>query len=174
MDQGYAIVVIQLPQGSSLSRTDAVTGEAAEIIQATPGVRDAVAFAGFSGATFTSSSDAAVVFAGFEPFEERLAQGITSDAIIGNLFGRMQAVEEAFIIAVPPPPVAGVGSAGGFKLQLRDLNSAEMDRVLQAAYAIMGQAAQTPGVTGVFTTFSNSSPQFYLEDRKSIRLNSSH
>src|SRR3546814_2893819 len=86
MDQGYAIVVIQLPQGSSLSRTDAVTREASEIIQATPGVRDAVAFAGFSGATFTSSSDAAVVFAGFEPFEERLAQGITSDAIIGNLF----------------------------------------------------------------------------------------
>src|SRR3546814_11992625 len=74
----------------------------------------------------------------------------------------MQAVEEAFIIAVPPPPVAGVGSAGGFKLQLRDLNSAEMDRVLQAAYAIMGQAAQTPGVTGVFTTFSHSR----LEDRR--------
>src|SRR3546814_7753484 len=70
---------------------------------------------------------------------------------------------EAFIIAVPPPPVAGVGSAGGFKIQLRDLNSAEMDRVLQAAYAIMGQAQQTPGVTGAFTTFSNSSPQFYLE-----------
>src|SRR3546814_7084378 len=93
-------------------------------------------------ATFTSSSDAAVVFAGFEPFEERLAQGITSDAIIGNLFGRMQAVEEAFIIAVPPPPVAGVGRAGGFKLQLRDLNSAEMARVLQAAYAIMGQRSE--------------------------------
>src|SRR3546814_9479730 len=89
MDQGYAIVVIQLPQGSSLSRTDAVTREASEIIQATPGVRDAVAFAGFSGATFTSSSDAAVVFAGFEPFEERLAPGITPDAIIGHLFGRM-------------------------------------------------------------------------------------
>src|SRR3546814_3791994 len=83
----------------------------------------------------------------------------------------MQAVEEAFIIAVPPPPVAGVGSAGGFKLQLRDLNSAEMDRVLQAAYAIMGQAAQTHGVTGVFTTFSNSSPQFYLEiDRRKAKM----
>src|SRR3546814_3702296 len=68
-------------------------------------------------------------------------------------------------------PISGVGSAGGFKLQLRDLNSAEMDRVLQAAYAIMGQAAQTPGVTGVFTTFSNSSPQFYLEiDRRKAQM----
>ena len=171
MDQGYAIVVIQLPQGSSLSRTDAVTREASRIMQETPGVRDAVAFAGFSGATFTNSTDAAVVFAGFEPFEQRLAQGITADSIIGDLFGRMQSIQEAFIIAVPPPPVAGVGSAGGFKLQLRDLNSAEMDRVLQAAYAIMVQAAQTPGVTGVFTTFSNSSPQFYLEiDRRKAQM----
>src|SRR3546814_1980489 len=68
-------------------------------------------------------------------------------------------------------PISGVGSAGGLKLQLRDLNSAEMDRVPQAAYAIMGQAAQTPGVTGVFTTFSNSSPQFYLEiDRRKAQM----
>src|SRR3546814_4311755 len=111
MDQGYAIVVIQLPQGSSLSRTDAVTREASEIIQATPGVRDAVAFAGFSGATFTSSSDASVVFAGFEHFEERIAQGITTDAIIGNLFGRMQAGADAVTIHVPPPPLAVVDSA---------------------------------------------------------------
>src|SRR3546814_7850198 len=56
-------------------------------------------------------------------------------------------------------------------MQLRDLNSAEMDRVLQAAYTIMGTAPQTPGVTGVFTTFSNSSPQFYLEiDRRKAQM----
>jgi len=171
MDQGYAIVVIQLPQGSSLSRTDEVTRRASEIMQSTPGVRDAVAFAGFSGATFTNSTDAAVVFAAFEPFEDRLAQGLSADAIIGDLFGRMQAIEEAFIIAVPPPSVRGVGSAGGFKIQLRDLNSAEMDRVLQAAYAVMGQGNQTPGLTGVFTTFSSSSPQFFLEiDRRKAQM----
>lgn len=171
LDQGYAIVVIQLPDGASLTRTDAVTLEASEIIQSTPGVRDAVAFAGFSGATFTNATNAGVVFAAFRPFEERLAQGLSAEAIIGQLFGRLQAIQEAFIIAVPPPPVAGVGSSGGFKMQLRDLNSAEMDRVLQAAYTIMGTAPQTPGVTGVFTTFSNSSPQFYLEiDRRKAQM----
>ncbi|MPZ11512.1 MAG: multidrug efflux RND transporter permease subunit [Kiloniellaceae bacterium] len=171
LDQGYAIVVIQLPDGASLSRTDKVTLEASEIIQNTPGVRNAVAFAGFSGATFTNATNAGVVFAGFEPFDERLEQGLPAQAIIGQLFGRLQAIEEAFIIAVPPPPVSGVGSSGGFKLQLRDLNSAEMDRILGAAYAIMGQANQTPGLTGVFTTFSNSSPQFYLEiDRRKAQM----
>ena len=170
-DKGYAIVVIQLPEGAALSRTDAVTLEASKIIQDTPGVRDAVAFAGFSGATFTNASNAGVVFAGFEPFEERLAQGLSADAIVGQLFGRLQVIEEAFVIAVPPPPVNGVGSSGGFKLQLRELNSADMDRVLPAAYAIMGQANQTPGLTGVYTTFSASSPQFFLEiDRRKAQM----
>ncbi len=171
MDQGYAIVVIQLPDGASLSRTDKVVLEASQIIQDTPGVLNSVAFAGFSGATFTNATNAGVVFAGFEPFEDRLAAGQPATAIIGDLFGRLQAIEEAFVIAVPPPPVSGVGSSGGFKMQLRDLNSAEMDRVLQAAYAVMGQAGQTPGVTGVFTTFSSSSPQFYLEiDRRKAQM----
>ncbi|WP_193369220.1 efflux RND transporter permease subunit [Pelagibius marinus] len=171
LDQGYAIVVIQLPEGASLARTDKVVQEASQIIQDTPGVRNAVAFAGFSGATFTNATNAGVVFAGFEPFEERLAQGQAAGAIIGQLYGRLQSIREAFVIAVPPPPVRGVGSSGGFKLQLRELNSADMDRVLGAAYAIMGQAAQTPGVTGVYTTFSASSPQFYLDiDRRKARM----
>src|SRR5690606_38505481 len=94
MDQGYAIVVVQLPQGASLARTDEVTRRASDIIQQTPGVRDAVAFAGFSGATFTNSTDSAVVFAGLQPFEDRLAQGLTADAIVGMLFGRLQSIEE--------------------------------------------------------------------------------
>jgi HAE1 family hydrophobic/amphiphilic exporter-1 len=171
MDQGYAIVVIQLPQGASLARTDEVTRRASEIIQDTPGVRNAVAFAGFSGATFTNATDAAVVFAGLEPFEERIAAGQPAGAIIGQLFGRLQAIQEAFVIAVPPPSVRGVGSSGGFKIQLRDLNSAEMDRVLQSAYAVMGQAQQNGKLTGVFTTFNNSSPQFYLEiDRRKAQM----
>jgi len=171
MDQGYVIVVVQLPQGASLARTDAVTREASEIIQSTPGVRDAVAFAGFSGATFTNATDSAVIFGGLQPFEQRIPQGLTDSAIIGQLFGRLQSIEEAFIIAVPPPSVRGVGSSGGFKIQLRDLNSAEMDRVLQAAYAVMGQGNQTPGLTGVFTTFSASSPQFFLEiDRRKAQM----
>ncbi|MEM8663529.1 MAG: efflux RND transporter permease subunit, partial [Pseudomonadota bacterium] len=103
MDQGYAIVVVNLPDGASLSRTDAVTRHASELIMETPGVANAVAFAGFSGATFTNQSNAAVIFAAFDPFEERLAHGGQSaNDIIGSIFGRMQAIQEAFIIAIPP------------------------------------------------------------------------
>jgi HAE1 family hydrophobic/amphiphilic exporter-1 len=171
LDQGYAIVVVQLPDGASLSRTDKVVQQASEIIRNTPGVRDAVAFAGFSGATFTNASNAGVVFAAFDTFEERLAAGQSADQIIGTLFGSLQSIQEAFIIAIPPPPVRGIGNSGGFKMQLQERNSADMRPILALAYEIAGKASQTQGLTGVFTTFSASSPQFFLEiDRDKARM----
>ncbi|MCV3239723.1 efflux RND transporter permease subunit [Mesorhizobium sp. ZC-5] len=171
MDQGYAIVVVQLPDGSSLERTDAVIQRATEIVRATPGVRNAVAFSGFSGATFTNASNAGVIFAPFQPFEERLKNGETADKIIGTLFGSLQGIQEAFIIALPPPPVPGIGNSGGFKMQLQERNSADMRQILALAQQLAGQANQTPGLTGVFTTFSASSPQYYLAiDRDKARI----
>jgi hydrophobic/amphiphilic exporter-1 (mainly G- bacteria), HAE1 family len=171
LDQGYAIVVVQLPDGASLSRTDAVTLRASQIMQETPGVKSAVAFAGFSGATFTNASNAAAIFASFEPFEERLKHGLTANAIIGQLFQRMQAIEEAFIIAIPPPPVRGLGNAGGFRLQVQERTGSEVGRVLAATRELMVRARSNPNLVGVFTTFSASSPQVYLEiDRQKARI----
>jgi len=171
LDQGYAIVVIQLPEGASLSRTDAVVRRASAIIKETPGVRDAVAFAGFSGATFTNSSDAAVIFAGLKPFEERIKAGQPAHQIIGDLFGRLQSIQEAFIIAIPPPPVRGVGNSGGFKLQVQDTAGGGINRLVAATYELMGRARQTPGLAGVFTTFSANSPQIFLEiDRAKAQM----
>ncbi|MET0741768.1 MAG: efflux RND transporter permease subunit, partial [Microvirga sp.] len=171
LDQGYAIVVVQLPDGSALSRTDAVVQRASKIIQETPGVQDAVAFAGFSGATFTNATNSAAIFARFKPFEERVPQGLSADKIIGDLFGRMQPIEEAFIIAIPPPPVRGLGNSGGFRLQLQNRTGDDVRPVLAAAYQIMGQARENPNLTGVFTTFSASSPQIYLEiDRQKASI----
>jgi len=162
-DQGYAIVVVQLPDGASLERTDDVIRQATKIALATPGITNAVAFAGFSGATFTNASNQGVIFTTFEDFEIRAQSGLDANAIVGQLFGRMQALREAFIIAIAPPAVRGVGNGGGFKLQLKENESADMSRVLGSAYAIMGAAAQSDKVERVFTTFSAGSPQVYLE-----------
>ncbi len=171
MDQGYAIVVIQLPEGASLGRTDAVIRKASEIIQNTPGVANAVAFAGFSGATFTNASNAGVIFAPFESFEHRLEAGQSAGSIIGTLFSSLQSIQEAFIIALPPPPVPGIGNSGGFKMMIQERNSADMRPILALAQEIAGRANQTPGLTGVFTTFSASSPQFFLAiDRDKARM----
>jgi HAE1 family hydrophobic/amphiphilic exporter-1 len=162
-DQGYAIVVVQLPDGASLERTDDVMRKASKIALETPGVANAVAFAGFSGATFTNASNQGVIFTPFDSFDDRLKSGLSAQKIVGNLFGRMQGLREAFIIAIAPPSVRGVGNGGGFKLQLKENEGSDMSRVLGSAYAIMGAAAQSNDVMGVFTTFSAGSPQVYLE-----------
>ncbi|MGO4841592.1 efflux RND transporter permease subunit, partial [Rhizobiaceae sp. 2RAB30] len=90
MDQGYAIVVVQLPDSSSLSRTDEVVQRASEIVRQTPGIIHSVAFSGFSGATFTNASNAGVIFATFDSFDNRLPKGLSQDKVIGDLFGRLQ------------------------------------------------------------------------------------
>ncbi|MEL7132113.1 MAG: efflux RND transporter permease subunit, partial [Pseudomonadota bacterium] len=162
-DQGYAIVVVQLPEGSALERTDAVMRQASEIARDVPGITNAVAFAGFSGATFTNASNQGVIFTTFAPFDERLEAGQDINSIIGTLFGRMQVIREAFIIAIAPPAVRGVGTGGGFKMQLQDLETTDMQRTLDTAYALMGASQQSDQVQGLFTTFSTSSPQVFLE-----------
>lgn len=162
-DQGYAIVVVQLPDGASLERTDEVMKQATEVALSTPGVTNAVAFAGFSGATFTNATNQGVIFTTFESFEDRAESGTTAGMIVGQLFGRMQSLREAFIIAIAPPAVSGVGNGGGFKLQLKENESADMSRVLGSAYAIMGASQGSDQVQGLFTTFSASSPQVFLE-----------
>lgn len=120
-------------------------------------------FAGFSGATFTNASNAGVVFTAFKPFAERLKTGDSANKIIGSLYKNLRGVDEAFIIAIPPPPVRGIGNSGGFKMQIMDQDNANMTRVLDVARRMMVAANQTPGLSGVFTTFSESTPEFYLD-----------
>ena len=163
LDQGYAIVVVQLPDSASLARTDAVIQKATEIVLSVPGVTNAVAFSGFSGATFTNASNQGVLFTTFAPFEERTKAQRPAGAIIGELYGRLQSLREAFIIAIPPPSVPGVGNGGGFKMQLQDVESSDMRRVLGTAYQVMGMAQGDPALAGVFTTFSASGRQIFLD-----------
>jgi hydrophobe/amphiphile efflux-1 (HAE1) family protein len=170
MDQEYALVVVQLPDGASLGRTDDVVKRASAIMNKMPGVAHTASFAGFSGATFTNASNQGLIFATFDPFEERLKKGQSAEKLIGQLYANLQSIEEAFIIAIPPAPVRGVGNSGGFKMQIKDLDNSDMKRILPLAYEVMGAANKKKGLTGVFTTFSASSPQYFLDiDRDKAR-----
>ena len=170
-DQGYIIIVIQLPDGASLSRTQAATQKVSDIVRAVPGVANTVEITGLNGATFSSASNSGVVFATLKPFSERQGKALSSGAIIGQVMQRVGGVMEAFIIAVPPPPVRGLGSQGGFKIQLQDRDGADIRRVLGSAFAMMGAAQQAPDLAGVFTTFSANTPQIYLEiDRTKAQM----
>ncbi len=162
-DQGYLITVIQLPPGSSLARTDAVVRHAAEIALGTPGVLHAVSFAGFDGATFTNASNAGAIFTPLAPFAERAAKGLTSDHILADLSKRYAAIEEAFIIVIQPPPVRGIGTAGGFKMMVQDQRGRGPQALETATHELVGAANQTPGLSRVFSLFNTGTPKIFAD-----------
>jgi len=172
VDRGYLIVVIQLPPGASLSRTDAVQQRAVDIALKTPGVGHAVNIVGFSGATFTNAPNSGAVFLTLDPWEERARDPRQSAAgITAALMQSLAPIQDAFILVVQPPPVAGIGNAGGFRMMVED-RGGQGAAALQALSATMAaRASQTPGLSQVFTLFETSTPQLYLDiDRTKAQL----
>ncbi|HXC51402.1 MAG TPA: multidrug efflux RND transporter permease subunit [Candidatus Limnocylindrales bacterium] len=168
-DKGYLIAAIQLPDGASLERTDEVVHRAGEIILATPGINFAVQFAGFSGATRANSSNAGAIFIGPKPFEER-THGPSAVELIGTLQKRLSEITDADIFVIPPPPVQGLGTGGGFKLLVQD-REGQGPRALQAATdEYIDAARHNPDVARVFTTFRASTSQLFADiDRVKAR-----
>ncbi len=172
VDRGYLIMVTQLPPGASLARTDEVHRRAVDIALAVPGVAHAVNIVGFSGATFTNAPNAGAMFLTLEPWEERAKDPQKSAAAITRaLFQKLSVIQDAFVFVVPPPPVSGIGNAGGFRMIVEDRAGRGPQALQQAAAAVMARANQTPGLVQVFTLFETSTPQLYLDiDRAKAQL----
>ncbi|MBF0324575.1 MAG: efflux RND transporter permease subunit [Alphaproteobacteria bacterium] len=162
-DQGYLINIVQLPAGSSLARTDKVVRQAVEIMLATPGIAHAVPFAGLDASTFTNASNAAAIFVPLKSFEERAAQGLHSSVIAADLKKRMGAIQEAMIITVQPPPVRGIGSAGGFKMILQDKAGRGSKALEEVAVDMMMAANKVPGLMNVFTLYNTRTPNVFAD-----------
>ncbi len=165
-DQGYTITAINLPSGASLDRTDAVIKKATEALLQIPDVEDTVAFTGFSGATFTNASNAGAIFTVLKPLGTRR----DLDAIINDMRMALSTIDDAFIITVPPPPVPGLGNAGGFKMMVQDRGGKGLPALEQAAWTLAMAANQAPETTSVYTFFETTTPRIYLDiDRERAR-----
>jgi hydrophobe/amphiphile efflux-1 (HAE1) family protein len=171
-DQGYVIVIIELPKGASLARTDAVVRRASDIVLRTQGADRSIAFAGFSAATFANASNAGAIFVGLQPFEQRTS-GDTAAAIVQRLWANLAEIQDAQILVVEPPPVRGIGNAGGFKMMLQDRAGRGLKALEQSTFEVIAAANRGGIVQQVYSTFSTSAPQYYLDiDRtKAERLN---
>ena len=172
LDRGFLIIVTQLPPAASLARTDDVNRRVVEIALKVPGIAHAVNIVGFSGATFTQAPNAGAVFVTLAPFEERAQHPEQSaGALQAELFKRLSVIQEAQVFVAAPPPVSGIGNAGGFRMMVEDRAGSGPEALQNATYAMMGRAAQTPGVTQVFSLFENKTPQLYLDiDRVKAQL----
>jgi hydrophobe/amphiphile efflux-1 (HAE1) family protein len=172
LDAGYLIVVTQLPGGASLARTDEVNRRAVETALQVPGVAHAVNIVGFSGATFTNAPNSGAIFVVLDPFESRARKPqMSAAAIQGALLQRLAPIQEGLVVVVQPPPVRGIGNAGGFRMMVEDRAGNGPQALQGAVYAMMGRAAQTPGLNQVFSLFETSTPQLYLDiDRTKVQL----
>jgi hydrophobe/amphiphile efflux-1 (HAE1) family protein len=158
-DKQYLVAFAQLPDAASLDRSEAVIRRMSEIGLKQPGVESAVAFPGLSINGFTVAPNAGIVFFCLKPFEERKASALSGPALAAALNRQFGSIQEAFVLTVPPPPVMGLGTIGGFKFYVEDRADLGYDALYQNAQAIIGKSYQTPGLDSVFSTFTVNVPQ---------------
>jgi multidrug efflux pump len=169
-DKQYLIGFAQLPDGATLDRTEEVIRKMGKIALDHPGVEDAIAFPGLSINGFTNSSNAGIIFVSLKPFDQRRARDQSGGAIAGMLNAKFAAIPEAFIAVFPPPPVQGLGTTGGFKLQIEDRASLGYEALDGAVKAFTAKAYQAPELAGIFSSFQVNVPQLYADiDRTKAR-----
>jgi hydrophobe/amphiphile efflux-1 (HAE1) family protein len=169
-DQGYYFVGVQLPPGSSLRRTVEVSETARRLVAEDPAVVNVLQIEGFNLFTSTGQTNAAFLIAVLKPWEERDPRTENARAIIERALPKLRAVPEAIVFPVPPPPIAGLGNAGGFQLQLEDSQGVGFDEFSKVARDFMDAARKRPELTGINSPFTDSVPVVRVEiDRTKVQ-----
>jgi len=171
-DQGYFFVVIQLPDGASLERTDEVAKKVRAILQATPGIDIVGSISGLNFLTNAAQSSSAVEFAILKPWDQRPpAQG--ASRIAADVRGKLLQIPEAMVLSFDPPSIDGLGTTGGFEFQVEDLTGRGSQVLSEVTQALLAEARKQPELDAqqLFTSFSTSTPQFnYDLDRAKAKL----
>lgn len=169
-DKYFLVGIVQLPAGASLDRTEATVREVTQLALDHPGVESVVAFPGISINGFVNSPNTAVLFAMLDPFEQRKGPGLSAGEIAGALNAKVMAVEQGFVAMFPPPPVPGLGQAGGFKLQIQDRMNQGPQALNDALGKVMAAAAKDTRLVGLFSGYQVNVPQLSLSvDREKAR-----
>jgi hydrophobe/amphiphile efflux-1 (HAE1) family protein len=169
-DQGAFFVEAQLPEGASVNRTAVVAERVEKILQAIPAVADVSTVVGYSTLDGLSKSNSAYFIVLLKPFEERTGPGGDVGSIIARVRAEGASIREATIIPFNVPPIIGLGTSGGFEYQLLDLQGGDPADLAAVARGLVFAANQNPQLQGVFTTYSASTPQLYLDiDRDKVQ-----
>ncbi|MEP7704955.1 multidrug efflux RND transporter permease subunit [Paraglaciecola sp. 25GB23A] len=162
-DKQYLVAFAQLPDASSLERTEAVVKQMSDIALAQPGVAHSVAFPGLSINGFTNSPNSGIVFTPLDDFSLRQDPSLSATAIAAELNQKFAAIEGAFIAIFPPPPVQGLGTIGGFRLQIQDRANYGYEELYKVTMQVMQKAWATPELSGVFSSYQVNVPQLDLD-----------
>jgi hydrophobic/amphiphilic exporter-1 (mainly G- bacteria), HAE1 family len=169
-DKGYLFVAIELPEGASLQRSDAVLRQVEAIVGGTKGVRSALGISGMNILNNLSVPNAALMFVGLESWEERAGSGLSSSEIAAEWNKKFFAIPGARVFAFGPPALPGYGSVSGFTMQLQERSGGGIKELTDALTKVQAAAAKRPEIGRISTTFSPSTPQLSVElDREKAR-----
>jgi HAE1 family hydrophobic/amphiphilic exporter-1 len=167
-DQGYAIIVGILPEGSSQPRVREVSGQVDALLKKTPGIANWVTLGGFSMLDMANVSTIFTTFAIYEPWDKRGA-ALSQEHILGDLKRRLASLEQAAFAVVVPPPIAGLGQSGGFQMMVEDRKSLGLLALEESTGELIRAARGQTGLQGIATTFNARSPQLFLDiDRTKV------
>jgi HAE1 family hydrophobic/amphiphilic exporter-1 len=166
-DQGYLMISAQLPSGSALERTQAVMDEATEILLQAPGVRSVAVVGGYSLLNAVQGPNYGFAFLSLVPWDER-------DVNLGDVFRfvtpRLAEIREGTVFAFPPPPVAGLGAAGGFQMEVQDRGGIGLVTMGQVARDLVDAGNQSPVLTRMNQNFEPNVPQIFVDvDREKVK-----
>ena len=162
-DKQYLVAFAQLPNAASLDRTEEVIREMSRIAMEHPGVEDAIAFPGLNINGFTNSPSSGVLFATLTDFDKRTTPDLSGGAIAAQLNQNFGSIKGAFVAIFPPPPVMGLGTIGGFRLQVEDRGNLGFEELERVTQEVIGKAWAHPALTDAFTSFTVAVPQLDVD-----------
>uniref|UniRef100_UPI002FC8DF37 efflux RND transporter permease subunit n=1 Tax=Pseudomonas sp. TaxID=306 RepID=UPI002FC8DF37 len=160
-DKQYLVAFAQLPDAATLDRTEAVMKDMSAIAGKHPGVENTIAFPGLSINGFTNSPNSGIVFVALKDFDQRQDENMSAGAIAAELNGQFGSIQEAYLAIFPPPPVQGLGTIGGFRLQVQDRGNLGYDELYLQTQNVIAKARQLPELDpmSVFTSYQVNVPQ---------------
>ena len=162
-DKQYLVAIAQLPDAASLDRTEDVVRQMQKIALDVPGVANTVAFPGLSVNGFTNSPNSGIVFTPLDAFEDRTDPSKSAMAIAAKLNERFASIDEAFIAVFPPPPIQGLGTTGGFKLQIEDRANKGFEALFNSLQTVIANASKDPALMGLYSSFRIQVPQMDID-----------
>lgn len=161
-DQGYVMASAQLPDGASFERSAKVVQKMNHMISGLEGVESWVTVTGYSLLDASSASNAATAWVILEPWEKRTSPDLSQKAMVGKLWKMFGRIQEASIQVFAPPPISGLGTSGGFSLELQDKSNMGFSALQQMAQEISSAANGQTGLSNVYSTFRANVPQYFI------------
>jgi multidrug efflux pump len=163
-DKGYLVVNAQLPDGASLDRCNEVIKHMTALALKTEGVGHTISLPGYSILTGTNIPNVGGMFVILAPFEERAGHPeLSGNQVIARLRKQYREIQEAQVVLFGAPPIDGLGSTGGFKMQVQDLSGAGLEALQGAVANVASKGNSQPGLVGLFSSFSAGQPQLYVD-----------